>query len=94
MKRVYSRRAFYYNTRLCFLHNFYLLACLIEAADKVANTASVYEAFLKQLKPSASKELTLVPLNYDVIEGNHMYLAFNEDAEELLSHVKGDILYL
>lgn len=73
---------------------FYLLACLIEAADKVANTASVYEAFLKQLKPSASKELTLIPLNYDVIEGNHMYLAFNEDAEELLSHVKGDILYL
>jgi len=32
------------------------LASLVESADKVANTASVYGAFLKHIKKSASKE--------------------------------------
>ncbi len=35
----------------------YLIACLIMAADKVANTASVYGAFLKKLKNSAKKNV-------------------------------------
>ena len=37
----------------------YLVACLLEAADKVANTASVYGAFLKQIKKSASVDLNV-----------------------------------
>ena len=36
---------------------FFLLASLLESADKVANTASVYGAFLKHLKNSAKKSL-------------------------------------
>lgn len=74
---------------------YYLLACLIEASDKVANTASVYEAFLKKIKTSAQKRMILRPLDLNIVsQGEHMYLAFNEDAKELLSHVKGDILYM
>lgn len=43
------------------LHSF-LLASLISSADTVANTASVYCAFLKKIKPSALKPLTLTYL--------------------------------
>ena len=39
---------------------YYLLCSLLECADKVANTASVYGAYLKQLKASAKKNLVLV----------------------------------
>ncbi|MDM8531433.1 DNA adenine methylase [Anaerolineales bacterium HSG25] len=41
---------------------YFLLARLLETADKVANTASVYGAFLKHLKKSAQKPLILAPL--------------------------------
>ncbi len=40
---------------------FFLLATLIENIDKVANTASVYGAFLKKVKKSAAKPLVMVP---------------------------------
>ena len=39
---------------------YFLLCSLLECADKVANTASVYGAYLKNLKKSAQKELVLV----------------------------------
>lgn len=40
----------------------WLIACLIEAADRVANTASVYGAHLKHIKRSAQAPLMLVAL--------------------------------
>ena len=39
----------------------YLLVSLLEASDKVANTASVYGAYLKKIKASASKQIKLLP---------------------------------
>ena len=39
-----------------------LLAALIEAADRVANTAGVYAAFIKSWQPNARKRLVLVPI--------------------------------
>ena len=71
---------------------FYLLACLIEASDKVANTASVYEAFLKDLKKSAQKPIVLKPL--DLIFKGKKYDIYNEDSKDLIKKIKGDILYL
>lgn len=71
---------------------YYLLACLIEAADKVANTASVYEAFLKDLKPSAKKSLTIKRL--ELINKNKKYDIYNENSKDLIRKIKGDILYL
>lgn len=73
---------------------YYLIASLVESSDKVANTASVYEAFLKKIKTSASKALELKPLPINVHNGNNFYFATNEDSEELINHIKGDILYL
>ena len=40
---------------------FILLAALIEAADRVANTAGVYAAFIKQWQPNARRPLVIGP---------------------------------
>src|SRR5690606_5574093 len=50
---------------------FFLLASLIESADKVANTASVYGAFLKKLKKSAQKPLVIEPAVFEVTANSH-----------------------
>jgi len=71
---------------------FFLLASLIESADKVANTASVYGAFLKHLKRTAQKELVLEPSEYEVNSNEH--LVFQEDSNKLIREIEGDILYL
>lgn len=71
---------------------FYILASLLEAADSVANTASVYGAYLKRFKQSALKPLKLRPL---AISGHtHGNQVFNMDANELIEQIECDILYL
>ncbi len=71
---------------------YFLLASLIESADKVANTASVYGAFLKHLKKSASKKIVLKPAYFDIDGKNHD--VYNEDSNLLIKKIQGDILYL
>lgn len=71
---------------------FFLLGSLINSIDKYANTASVYGAFLKKLKKSAQKEMVLEPL--PIIQGKANYQVFNEDINELIKKISGDILYL
>ncbi len=71
---------------------FYLLCSLLEAIDQVANTASVYGAFLKKFKASAFKPLRLKPLSLS----NHITgcQVFNRDANELIKEIECDVLYL
>ena len=71
---------------------YFLLASLLESADKVANTASIYGAFLKHIKKPASKELVLKPA--DFIESENLHKVFNMDSNELIKQISGDILYL
>lgn len=71
---------------------YFLLASLVESADKVANTASVYGAFLKHIKKSASKELILEPAHFIVNDNSHQ--VFNMDSNQLIKNISGDILYL
>lgn len=73
---------------------YFLIASLIESSDKVANTASVYEAFLKKLKGSACRPLVLEPLEVLINEHNKNYKAFNKDCNNLINEIKGDILYM
>lgn len=70
---------------------FFLLASLINSIDKVANTASVYGAFLKHIKKSAEKDLKLEPL--PIIKGNSGKV-YNEDVNSIITKISGDILYL
>ncbi len=71
---------------------FFLLASLLESADKVANTASVYGAYLKHLKASAQKQLTLQPAIFEINDNEHE--VYNVDSNDLISQIEGDILYL
>jgi len=76
---------------------FYLLASLLESADKVANTTSVYSAYLKKLKSTAQKPLILktqssLDLWKEKKIPNHQ--VYNEDACALIKNISGDILYL
>jgi len=71
---------------------YFLLASLIESADKVANTASVYGAFLKHIKKSAQKELIIEPALFAINDNEHQ--VFNKDSNDLIKNIEGDILYL
>ena len=71
---------------------YFLLASLLESADKVANTASVYSAYLKHFKPSSQKKLVLSPADF-IINGNG-HRVFNMDSNCLIEQIEGDILYL
>ena len=71
---------------------FYLLATLLESADKVANTASVYGAYLKHIKKTASADLKIHPADFEITKVGHQ--VYQGDANELVKTIKGDILYL
>lgn len=71
---------------------YYLLASLLESADKVANTASVYGAYLKHLKKTAQKELVLESAEFDC--SDNMHEVYNSDSNDLIKKISGDILYL
>jgi len=71
---------------------FFLLASLLESADKVANTASVYGAYLKKLKKTALKTLVLEPAKFDLHPNKSD--VYNRDSNQLISEIEGDILYL
>jgi len=71
---------------------YYLLCSLIEAADSVANTASVYGAYLKKLKKSAQKEMVIQSAEYELNCNDHS--VYMENANSLIRKISGDILYL
>ncbi|MGH7468454.1 MAG: DNA adenine methylase [Longimicrobiales bacterium] len=69
-----------------------LLAALIEAADRVANTTGVYAAFVKSWQSNAVKPLVL---RLDRTEPGNSCHAFRRDAFELVRAQKPfDLLYL
>ncbi len=71
---------------------YFLICSLIECADKVANTASVYGAFLKHLKKSAQKKIVIHPAYFQLNRNEHE--VYKQDANLLIKQIKGDILYL
>lgn len=71
---------------------FFLLASLIESADKIANTASIYGAYLKKIKKSAARKIILEPAHFERTSSSHR--VFQEDGNTLIKKIEGDILYL
>lgn len=71
---------------------YFLLCSLIESADKVANVASVYGAYLKKLKKTAQKVFILEKSDFEINSNKHE--VFNENANDLIKKISGDILYL
>lgn len=71
---------------------FFLLCSLLESADKLANTASVYGAYLKHLKTSAQKTLVLEAADFE--PDCNVHQVFQCDANQLINEIEGDILYM
>ncbi len=71
---------------------YFLLCSLLESADKVANTASVYGAFLKKIKKTAAAKMRLSAAEFDLNCNQHE--VYCEDANQLIHRIEGDILYL
>ncbi|WP_299259022.1 DNA adenine methylase [uncultured Aquimarina sp.] len=71
---------------------YFLLSSLLESADKVANTASVYGAYLKELKKTAQKKIEIISANFEITENQHE--VYNQDSNTLIKNIEGDILYL
>lgn len=70
----------------------YLLSSLINATDHVANMSGTYGAYLKIWRSVALKRIRLLPL--DLHDNNQQNFIFQEKAEELISSLYGDVLYL
>jgi adenine-specific DNA-methyltransferase len=74
------------------IDHYVLLAALIEASDRVANTTGVYAAFVKSWQPNARRALELRPP--EIIASNGCY-AHRADAVELVSQLdEFELLYL
>lgn len=71
---------------------YFLLASLLENIDKVANTASVYGAFLKHFKKSAQKTMTLKPATFFIDDHDHQ--VYNMDIDTLVKETTHDVVYL
>lgn len=71
---------------------FCLLTLLLEASDKVANTASVYGAYLKSFKKTAQSSIVIKETDFTKTSSENM--VYNEDANTLINDINGDILYL
>lgn len=69
-----------------------LLASLIDAADFVANISGTYGAYLKIWRSMALKPFTMLIPN--IIESDLNHEVYQRDSNELISHLKGSILYI
>ncbi|MGF7058705.1 DNA adenine methylase [Brassicibacter mesophilus] len=70
----------------------YLVASLVESADRVANHTGVYTAYLKKFQKTALK-----PFKYKLLEvnkKNSLHKAFNNDCNKVIKNIQPDILYL
>jgi len=72
---------------------YFLLGSILVSADKVANTASVYGAYLKNYKKSALKRFEVEPLH--LREEQKENVVYNMDINELVGEIdKIDVVYL
>ena len=69
-----------------------LLAALIEAADRVANTTGVYAAFVKTWQSNAHRPLQLRPHVH--VRGNHCSAALRDACAAVEDEGEFDLLYL
>lgn len=69
-----------------------ILAALIEAADRVANTTGVYAAYVKSWQPNALRPIRLEPP--PIVAGNSCHASRMDALELVAAHDDVDLLYL
>lgn len=73
---------------------YYLIACLIESASKVANIAGVYGSYLKKWDSRAIKPMEFIKVKQTKKQGLYEAEVHNKNIELLINNISGDILYL
>jgi adenine-specific DNA-methyltransferase len=73
---------------------YYLIASFLIASDKVANTASVYGAYLKKYKSSALKSLLMKPIHTITNNSDKNHNACNQDTLNLIQDFVFDVVYI
>lgn len=71
---------------------FYLVAGVIESVPFVSNIAGTYGAYLKNWDQRTSKRI--VPIQYSVENNSKENRCFNQNVNDLIKTIDGDILYL
>ncbi len=71
---------------------YYLLACLIEGIPFVSNISGTYGAYHKTWDKRTYKKFELIRL--DVISNRKNNKCFNQDGNELIHALQGDVLYI
>ena len=71
---------------------YYLVSLVVEATPFVSNIAGTYGAYLKNWDKRSFKKLELNPLN--IVNNNMNNKSYNEDCNNLIKRIEGDILYL
>ena len=73
----------------------FVLASLLETIMGLSNTTGTYEAFLKVWDKRAYKTFVLSPISIsDLKPKSDKNIVYNEDANDLIKKISGDILYL
>lgn len=70
----------------------YLVAALLEAVDRVANTAGTYYAFLRTFYRKANAPFQMRPVR--PVDSTKSHTTYCGDASSLISRVSTDVLYL
>lgn len=84
----------WYNEKLITLDEHdYLLGCLMESLSKVSNVAGVYAAYLHIWDSRALKKMQFIEVETQK-EAKYENSVFNQDCQDLIKEIKGDILYL
>lgn len=71
---------------------YYLISVLIQAVPFISNIAGTYGAFHKWWDKRALNNIELK--NIEIINNQKNNIAYNQDANELINHISGDILYI
>lgn len=74
-------------------YNFLIASCIV-SSDKIANTASVYGAFLKKYKTSANKPFILIPIHTEDDEISNIHTIYKDDILNIINENQYDIVYL
>lgn len=72
----------------------FLIASLLVATDKVANTASVYGAYLKAYKKTALKDLMMKPIHTCISNENKDHEVYNGDTLDVIVDKTFDVVYI
>lgn len=69
------------------------LGCLLEAVSNVSNTTGTFGAWCKNIDPRATKPIKFVD-SFSVIQNHSKHIVFHDNAKNVLSREKYDIVYL